>query len=228
MKPFLALAALILAGTFSTDAASIQEADKLAESGSYQKALEIYEALKPANAEEARAIAYKTANARWRSQAGSENSDDTQTRRAEEALKQIVAGEKHDRIWADANESLGDFYWIRRNQQNWGGAWPYYSAALDYWAGESDVEPAAKHYLQILWRAAEPNQPQAYYGYYGNYLPIEVLENAVQIAKTPEDQAEAHYLLAMSLRYQGGSARAWRRVPVEFDAALKLGKKTSW
>jgi hypothetical protein len=58
-------------------------------------------------------------------------------------------------------------------------------------------------------------------------IPLNVLENTAKIARTDEDKAHAHYLIAMTLRYQGDwELRA--RVPEEFEAAIKPGKKTEW
>src|SRR5215204_3265740 len=76
---------------------------------------------------------------------------------------------------------------------------------------------------------AQPPQvePYYYYGYWGNFVPLEILENALQIAQTDDDKAHAHYLIAMTLRNQGDWPQR-ARVPNEFEAALKTGKKTDW
>src|SRR6185436_9933654 len=56
----------------------------------------------------------------------------------------------------------------------------------------------------------------------------DVLENTLKIAKSDADIAHAHYLLAMTLRNQGGDIEQRARVVDEFEGALKLGKKTEW
>ena len=84
--------------------------------------------------------------------------------------------------------------------------------------------------LALCWRIARP-QGTGYdysYGEYGNRLPIDVLTNLQQIVKTDDDRAQAHFLMAMTLKDQGGDAEALVRVAEEFEAALKLGKKTAW
>jgi uncharacterized protein YfaS (alpha-2-macroglobulin family) len=65
-------------------------------------------------------------------------------------------------------------------------------------------------------------------GGYGNVLPLEILENAAKIAQSENDKAHAHYLIAMTLRNQGGEWEQRRRVPEEFEAAIKPGKTTDW
>src|SRR5207248_2974875 len=138
--------------------------------------------------------------------------------------------EEHDRVWAEVQESLGDYFWIRRNQHNWGEAWPHYQQALDWWAGSSEIEVARDRYLAMIWRVAQPPSAEPYYryGYWGNYLPADFLENALKIARADDEKAHAHYLLASTLKNQGGDWDQRARVPAEFDAALKLGKKTTW
>src|SRR5258706_15667227 len=83
----------------------------------------------------------------------------------------------------------------------------------------------------MIWRMAKPPGLQSqhyYYGQWENYLPIELLENALKIAQTDTDKAHAHYLIAMTLRNQGGDWEQRARVPEEFEAAIHLGKKTEW
>ena len=145
-------------------------------------------------------------------------------------MRETKRVEDHDRVWAEVQESLGDFFWTRRNSNNWGEAWPHYQPALDWWAGARDIELARERYLAMVWRMAKPPgvQREYYYGYWGNFVPLDVLENALKIAKSDEDKAHAHYLIAMTLRKQGGDPEQRARVPEEFEAALKPGKKTDW
>src|SRR5437868_4643073 len=77
---------------------------------------------------------------------------------------------------------------------------------------------------------AKPPQvePYYYYGYWGNFLPLEILENTLKIAQSEDDLAHAHYLIAMTLRNQGGDEEQRGRVGDEFEAAIKPGKKTDW
>ena len=81
-----------------------------------------------------------------------------------------------------------------------------------------------------MWKIAEPpdSQQYYYYGYYGNIVPLEIIDNVLDIAATDEDRARAHFLLAMTLRQQGGSWEALRRIPEEFEAALEIGGGTGW
>ncbi|HWC60801.1 MAG TPA: MG2 domain-containing protein, partial [Verrucomicrobiae bacterium] len=202
---------------------------------SFAKAHDVYAKIDtsalPAN--DARWVAFRLADTQWRSQASTSQSDTTQLDAArtdlEKQIRDLTRDDQHDLIWAEVQESLGDFFW-RRNNNNWGEAWPHFQAALDWWAGAPDIELARQRYLAIVWRLSK--QPNAerdyYYNYWGNYLPLDILDNALKIAQTTNDKSRAHFLLAMVLRNLGGSERQRARVPEEFEGALAAGKTTDW
>ncbi len=114
--------------------------------------------------------------------------------------------DERDLVWAEAHESLADLFWTRRNQMNWGAAWPHYQQALDWWAGQREIDHARDRYLKIVFKAAEPPRPNEYYfyTYYGNYIPLNVLENALKISTSDNDRAHLHFLIAMTMRYTSG------------------------
>jgi len=213
------------------------EAEKLYADGSYAKANELYAramAMSNISSNEARWVFFRHADTQWRSQAATQTADTTKLDQARERLEQLLRetkrAEDRDQAWVETQESLGDFFWTRRNQQNWGQAWPHYQQALDWWAGARDIEQARGRYLKIVWRMARPPgvQRDYYYGYWGNQIPLDVLENTLKIAQSAEDKAQAHYLVATTLRNQGGDQEQRARVVDEFEGALKLGKKTDW
>jgi uncharacterized protein YfaS (alpha-2-macroglobulin family) len=185
-------------------------------------------------ASEKRWVEFRLADTQWRAQAGTETADPTKLDEAQRQLealtRELARVEAHDRVWVEVQESLGDFYWTRRNSQNWGAAWPFYQQVLDWWAGAADIEMARGRYLSLVWRAARPAgaHPNLSYGSWGNFLPLDLVENALRIAQSDNDKAHAHYLIAMTLRTQGGDWDQRGRVPEEFEAALALGKKTEW
>ncbi|HEX4265047.1 MAG TPA: alpha-2-macroglobulin family protein [Verrucomicrobiae bacterium] len=211
-------------------------AEKFYADGSYARAHEIYakaeaDKLSP---DEARWVAFRSADTQWRSQASTDKADTTKLDAArndlEKQIRDLTREDQHDRVWTEVQESLGDFFWTRRNNYNWGEAWPHYQAALDWWAGAPDVELARERYLAMVWHTAKPPgaQQDYYFGGWGNYLPIDVLDNALKIAQSENDKAHAHYLIAMTLQNQGGSERQLARVPEEFEGALLAGKTTDW
>ena len=211
-------------------------AEKVYAEGSYAKANEIYSKVDASelSGDEARWVTFRVADTQWRSQAASANADTTKLDEAhgelDRQIRDLTREDQHDRVWAEVQESLGDFFWTRRNNNNWGEAWVHYQATLDWWAGAPDVELARQRYLAMVWRMAKPPgmQRDYYYGYWGNYVPLEVLDNALTIAKSDNDKAHAHYLIAMTLRNQGGSEQQRARVPEEFEGALIAGKSTDW
>jgi len=209
-------------------------AEKFCAEGSYAKAHKIYGKVDISflSRDEARWVTFRFADTQWRSQAATDNPDTTKFDEArdnlEKQIRDLTREDQHDCLWAEVQESLGDFFWTRRNQQNWGGGWPHYQAALDWWAGQSNLDLARQRYLKIVWKMLRPPAGgPSYYGGWGNLIPLEIFENAAKIALSDEDKAHVHYLIAMTLRYQGDwELRA--RVPEEFEAAIKPGKKTEW
>ena len=89
---------------------------------------------------------------------------------------------------------------------------------------------ARERYLKMVWTMARPPwvEPYYYYGYYGNAIPLEILENALKISSNDNDKAHAHYLIAMTILQRGGEWEQRQRVPEEFEAAIKPGKSTEW
>ena len=108
-------------------------------------------------------------------------------------VRDIKRSEDKDRIWAEVKESLGDFWWVRKQTRNWSTAWQLYQQALDWWAGARDIELARDRYLKIIWSISSPPWCDRYYVYgnYGNRLPLNVLENVLKIAKRPADRYHA-------------------------------------
>lgn len=212
------------------------EAEKFYADKSFAKAGEVYARANVTNlpAAEARWVSFRLADTQWRAQAGTQTADTTKLDQAREALEKLVRDvkrpEERDRVWVEVQESLGDFHWTQRNQQNWGAAWPFYQAALDWWAGAKDLELARERYLALVWRMAKPPgvQREYHYGYWGNYVPLDVLDNALKITQSANDQAHAHFLIAMTVRNQGGDWERRARVPEEFEGALKPGRTTDW
>lgn len=209
------------------------EAEKHYADGSYAKAHELYaRAMVMSNitSNEARWVFFRHADTQWRAQAGTQTADTTKfdqaRERLEQSLRETKRAEDRDQTWAEVQESLADFFWTRRNNNDWSAAWPHYQAALDWWAGARDIELARERYLAMFRRVAKP--PQERYGYWGTHLGLDVLENALKIATSDEDKAHAHFLLALTLRNQGGDPEQRARVVDEFEGALKLGKKTDW
>ncbi|MBI4325878.1 MAG: alpha-2-macroglobulin [Chloroflexi bacterium] len=212
------------------------EAEKFYAEGSFARAHEIYLTADTTNLPpaEARWVAFRAADTLWRSRAATQSADATAFDQARQQLEVLIGDrdrpEERDPVWADAQESLGDFHWARRQGRNWSEAWPHYQAALEWWAGAADLELARRRYLRVVWTVARPPQSEDhyFYGYYGNALPLEILENVLKIARAENDLAHAHYLIAMTLRQHGGDGTRMQRVPDEFEAALKPGKTTDW
>ena len=138
------------------------DAEKLYTDGSFAKAHELYASATTSNLPptEARWVSFRLADTQWRSQAATQTADTTKLDQAREELEKLVRDvrreEEKDRVWVEVQESLGDYHWTRRNQQNWGIASGYYLNALDWWAGARDIETARTRYFAMVWRCARP------------------------------------------------------------------------
>ncbi len=210
------------------------EAEKHYAEKSYARAHELYKQAESLElpAGEARWVAFRVADTLWRSEAATNTPDSTKPDQAREKLEALLRDTKRtedrDRVWVEITESLGDFWWSRRNFQNWNQAWPHYEQAFEWWASQRDLDTARTRYLQLVWKAVAPPWMEMYYGsHYGNALPLEILENAIKIARNPNDKARAHYYLATRLRHSGEWHQR-QRVPEELEAALKTGKASDW
>lgn len=242
MKTLVALALISFLAVFSSHAQPVDypalkaEAEKLFADKSYAKANEVYLKAKALTLSEsdARWVEFRLADTQWRSAASSQQADTTKQDQAYNTLqvmtRDITRAEDKDRVWVEVLESMGDYWWMRKNSANWHPGWASYQQALDWWAGTKDVELARERYLSIVRRASRPAQPDRwyYYGYYGNYVPLPILENALKISQTDTDKALMHYLIGMTIKNQGGSFEQQQRVPEEFEAAVKFGKGNEW
>ncbi len=211
------------------------EAEKYFHQGSFSKARKLYvetNALRLSNREK-RWVDFRLADTLWRAQAGTKTPDSSNYDKAKQQLENLIRDVKRvegrDRVWVEIQESLGDFWWQRSTSKNWSSGWKYYQQALDWWAGAKDIERARARYLKIVWAIASPTwrEPYYYYGYYGNQLPLNILENALKISKTQNDKARAHYLIAMTLRNRGDIYQQ-DRVVEEFQAVIDAGKTFQW
>ena len=212
-----------------------KQGESFFQKGSFTKAHEVY--LKAQELDLAppdkRWVAFRVADTEWRSQAGTNNPDRSKLEQARGELKKMIRDrvrtEQQDRVWVEIQESLGDSWWFPRNSRNWSAAWAHYQKALDWWGGAADIDLARKRYLNIIWNAATPPDRERYYhyGYYGNYLPINFLENALKISKKKADRIHAHYLLAMAFRVQGNLFQQ-QRLPESFESVIEAGKSSEW
>jgi alpha-2-macroglobulin len=212
--------------------ADMAEGERFYKEGSYQLAHEAFVKVDPGslNAEEKRWREFRLAETQARSQVASRQPDDSAMRQAETDLRKFIEeGATVDRVWAETQETFGDLQ--RGNTlMDLGGAWSFYEKALDYWGGTTNLNFAAEKYWSILRKAAEPArvEPMWYYGSFGTYIPLPVLENALKIARNEEEKARGHFMIAMTLRSQGGEWENRFRIPKEFEEAMKLKKDTRW
>jgi alpha-2-macroglobulin len=166
------------------------EAERLYAEASYSQARELYLKARAVKLQpdDARWVEFRLADTLWRAQAATLTADSTKYETAQRDLESLIRErrrpEDHDRVWAEAQESLGDLWWTRRDARDWTQAWPHYQQALDWWAGTKDLDLGRARYLKIVWTMTQPPAADSYYYYgaYGNLVPLEILDNALKVA----------------------------------------------
>ena len=216
-----------------------EEAEAHYSNKSFSLAHEIYKRMQglELTAEEKRWMDFRLADAQWRAHAAAgqyEPGPIPESRRELERLARELDELEGPppALWADIEESLGDSFWNRQPFNNWSQAWAHYKIVLNWLAGSKDLPTARHRYLNIVWKAVgipDPGGQSLHYrGRRGNALPLEIIENALRIAETSADQAHAHYLLAITLRQQGGRPQMLARVAEEIAFAIELGAHSAW
>ena len=242
MKTIISIAitlSILLLNSFSQQADYSRlkaEAEAQYAQASFSRAYEIYSGIDKSGLGPAdvRWVEFRIADTKWRAQAATQTADPTKFEESQKQLTELIRvadGETdRDLVWAESHESLGDFFWTRTSDMNWNSAWPHYEKSLDWWAGQQQVEIARKRYLGIIFKAAEPPRPNEYYYYtsYGNYIPLNLLENALKVSITQNDKAHLNFLIAMTMRYTGASWAARQQTPDYFEDALTAGKQSEW
>src|SRR5689334_17128880 len=105
------------------------EAEKYYNDASFSKANELYQQAKQLNLspKEARWVAFRLADTLWRAQAATQTADSSKYEEARQQLEVLVRDiqrlEDRDLVWAEVEESLGDFWWLRRDSKNWYSGW---------------------------------------------------------------------------------------------------------
>lgn len=206
------------------------EADKYYDEASYALAYEIYKSIDMSSLPEgeARWLKVRTADSLWRSMAASSTSDQSLYEPALKPLTEIYSDKIRDEAWAQACESLADFWWLRGDLRDWSAGYQYYLQALDYWAGSRQMELARSRYIAILRKMAEPSwrDNYYYYGLYGNWIDVQLIRNYQKIAVDARDRAHASYLLALTLQNSQHSDRD--EIVAAYEAVLSYGKATEW
>jgi alpha-2-macroglobulin len=217
-----------------TDYATLKsDAEKLYAEGSYAQANALYAqaanlALSPSDL---RWVKFCLADSRWRALAATQNTDhkayEPPGRELEALVRDVYRVEDRDVVWAEVEESLGDLWWTREHAGDWERASPYYKNALEWWVNSSDIETARTRYLGIVTKWVSPVASGGYYLGENQDFPVEVLEKALRIARSPDETAFLHYAMAKCLRRRDDEA-SLLRVSEFFEAALAVGKNSEW
>src|SRR5258708_36771066 len=163
-------------------------------------------------------VEFRLADTTWRGEASSPSEDPTVRDEVRATLEELIRkrGDDHDRVWAEANESLGDFEASRPYGRNDNAEQQYWTAALAWWEGSDDLPLARKRYLNIIWRFSD-----AY------LVPQELLVKALSIAESANDRAHARLLLGRLLISEG-KAESIERGLEHLDILIREGRKGAY
>lgn len=229
LLPFLCLLAALTG--FAADYSELRrEAERLFAEGSYAQARDAFQRIETnaLPAADQRWVAFRLADSQWRAQGSLRNEA---SEAALQALDRLSPGDaprsERDLVWAETHESLGDFHARRGDNPDW--VRTRYGHALDWWAGQADLDTARRRYLDIVWKWQKPQANWPWWRVQWGVVPLDVLNNAVRIAKDPNDLARARYSRAVTLQQMGGGPDPTQQlVEEDFKAALAPGKTTDW
>jgi hypothetical protein len=212
--------------------ALLKQAETHMAEGSYELARAIYVELAARDLapETERWLEFRVPDATWRSLAAANVTDPSQVEAARKQLEALVERaarpEDRDRTWAEAEESLGDFWWNSSWYRDAGTAMTRYRPAMDWWASARDVDLARERRLAMLFRLARPAWAWEGWmpGSYGAGLPLDLLEDALQVARAPAELAYVEYLYALSLSRQVSGPNGSASVEKHYRAALEGGR----
>ncbi len=214
-------------------APGIERADRLYSEGSYRLAHEAYEAIDQSSLDpdDLLRLRLRLADSLWRSVATDNVNDPSVIEQARQQLRDLLRPyeeREHDQFFAEIHESLGDSFW-NATQRDWSAAWNHYNTALDFWAASADLDIARTRYLAIVRKAADPPviHPWERHGQYSHSIPLPVIENAVEIARSPEDRAYTNFLLALRLA-QVSEPRLAERGILAFERTIAEGRSNDW
>lgn len=230
MKTLLFRIGLLVLTTLLMQAADFSALRTAAEAayaeGSFARAYELYRTA-PTNlpSADSRWVAFRLPDSRWRAQAENLRNDETQAalRAMDLAFPQTAPDLERDRLWADAQESVGDL--LDRRGDDRTAIKARYGLSLDWWAGQIDLDAARVRYLAIVIKLSTGAGSQKRGRRWTDDLEIALLNRAVAIARTPADIAFVRFLRARQLsRLLPPDERALYLVEDDFLAALKPGK----
>ncbi len=178
---------------------------------------------------------WTSAEVEWRNLAQQSQSDVTLWEETVNKLQSLIESVERpsdrDKFWARAHESLADIAreapWVREVLSEVNSD-AYYRIALDWLAGSTDVDWARTRYLGLVKKLTIDQQTNRgrYYLYYDQSQnlggSVEMLENAVALAKNDEELSWTRYALAAALGTRGVD-QPWRhkRTLLAFEAAVE-------
>ncbi len=176
-------------------------------------------------------VEYLKADSLWRSQAGRDMGDYSQLEIAVEGLLTVLmeleelaqqSGERPSELYPQVHASLGALHLEAFPRVDWSQSWTHYNAALQWWGKSTQIERATEAYIRLVREVTRPFQQGNLEDAYAiRFVPTEVIDNFLRIAKTEEDLAYGNYLFAMAMNNRGYDPRQRLRISEAFQNALK-------
>lgn len=225
---FLLGLTLLLTGRAASFSEDRRKAEEFYARGSFAQALAVLQQMRTNGLSDAdlRGWQFRLGDTRWRA------ADAASLLRAEESVPELirlaspeVPVADRDELWARANQSLAEFHRRRHEAGDWIAT--RYGAALDWWAGQTNLSLARQQYLDLVrsW-AGSPEAPDVWYRD-ADGMPDQILDHAVSLAQRAEDIVLFRLVRALRFGQRGGS-RSLGQVEGDFEAARKASAGTPW
>ncbi|MCK5581591.1 MAG: hypothetical protein KAJ18_10015 [Candidatus Omnitrophica bacterium] len=229
--------------SFAFDKNVLVQADQLWQEKSYQMAIPGYRTLlKDKELSKARfaEFQFKLADCLWRA-GGQKNQKE-----AEKILKELVASPDHKRNWAEANESLAEFYLKKDRRSRREEIINGLENARDYWAGATDINLARERFIKASFTLGDYLRDNWGWHYTGirrtklskSIIPVPenespqglniLYEEILKVAKEGKDKAKARYSLGMCYMNRFYSDEDKAKVKKNFEAVIKTFAESEW
>lgn len=218
----------------------LSRADQFWSEKSFQQATQLYKQFLDQNLskEIQREVMFKFADASWRTK------DQRQYEEAIKILKELMDSDEHDQWWAEASESLAEYYlqvdrWSNREQIKKG-----YENAREFWAGSKNIDLARRRFIDVTfafgkfiteyngWYASDIKPTSLFSekipdgsGQGGLYI---LYEEVLKVAKSDEDKAQAYYSLAMSFMNYQQNEKDIKKVVEYFEKVMNDFSNSEW
>ena len=219
---------------------TVAAADQLRQEKSYRLALDQYIQIlsnPTLSQDQKREYQFKQADCAWRTQEADRFAE------AEKNLNEIIESKDHDLGWAEANESLAEFYLYKDRWGYMNQIKTLLDNARNYWAGSSDLDLAKGRFIKLNFTLAD-FIAQNWGWYYNGIVPASdenampgsvqsqglnvLFKEILEIATDDTDKAKATYSLGMCFLNQYNNDKEQKLPEKYFKELIEWYPASEW